>query len=225
MNLATPESLTIVDHLLTTTRSVRKRLDFERPVDLAIIEQCIEIAIQAPSGSNRQPWHFVIVTDAAKRLAIADLYRKAFTNYLRGRDQGPPDSRTHAPSASAMRRVTSSAIYLNQHLHEAPVFVIPCIEGRVENEPQFAQASQYGSILPATWSLMLALRARGLGAAWTTLHLPYEKEAAQILGIPDHITQAALLPVAYFKGEDFQVAERIPAREVTHWDGWGQQRT
>jgi nitroreductase len=123
-----------------------------------------------------------------------------------------------------MRRVTSSAIYLNKHLHEVPVMIIPCIEGRVENEAQFAQASLYGSILPAVWSLMLALRARGLGSAWTTLHLPYEKEAAQILGIPANITQAALLPVAYFTGEDFQVAERIPVAEVTHWDGWGQKR-
>jgi nitroreductase len=224
MNLATSENLTIIDHLLTTTRSVRKRLDFERPVDLTIIEQCIEIATQAPSGSNRQPWHFVVVTDATKRIAIADLYRKAFDKYLRGRNQGPAEPREHAPSATTQRRVTSSAIYLAQHLQEAPIFIIPCIEGRVEHEPQFSQASQYGSILPATWSLMLALRARGLGSAWTTLHLPYEKETAQILGIPDNITQAALLPVAYFKGDDFQVAERIPATEVTHWDSWGQRR-
>lgn len=221
MDLSTAENLSVIDHLLTTTRSVRKRLDFTRPVEPAVIERCIEIAIQAPSGSNRQPWHFVVVTDAAKRLALADLYRMAFDKYLRGRGAAP-DPRTHAPSAQTMRKVTSSAVYLAKHLHEVPVHIIPCIEGRVETEPPFAQASHYGSILPATWSLMLALRARGLGSAWTTLHLPYEKEAARLLGIPDQITQAALLPVAYYTGDDFRPAERIPARVVTHWDGWGQ---
>lgn len=224
MNLATSENLAVVDHLLTTTRSVRKRLDFARPVEPEVIERCIEIATQAPSGSNRQPWHFVVVTDAEKRMGLAELYRRAFDTYLRGRAQADPDPRPHAPSASTQRKVTSSAAYLTKHFHEAPVHIIPCIEGRVESSPPFTQAAHYGSILPAAWSLMLALRARGLGSAWTTLHLPYEKEAAQLLGIPDHITQAALLPVAYFTGDDFRPAERIPAREVIHWDGWGQRR-
>jgi nitroreductase len=224
MNLSTAENLTIVDHLLMTTRSVRKRLDLTRPVEPEVLEQCIEIATQAPTGSNRQGWHFMVVTDPAKRKGIADLYQKAFNVYLRGREQTPTAPRENEPSATTQRRVTSSAIYLAQHLHEVPVHIIPCYEGRVETEPAFAQASLYGSILPAAWSLMLALRARGIGSAWTTLHLPYEKEAAQILGIPDHITQSALLPVAYFTGEDFQPAERIPARNVTHWDNWGQQR-
>ena len=224
MNLSTAENLTIVDHLLMTTRSVRKRLDLTRPVEPEVIEQCIEIATQAPTGSNRQGWHFMVVTDPAKRKGIADLYQKAFNVYLRGREQATTAPRANEPSATTQRRVTSSAIYLAQHLHEVPVHIIPCYEGRVETEPAFAQASLYGSILPAAWSLMLALRARGIGSAWTTLHLPYEKEAAQLLGIPDHITQSALLPVAYFTGEDFLPAERIPARDVTHWDGWGQQR-
>lgn len=224
MNLSTAENLTIVDHLLMTTRSVRKRLDLTRPVEPEVIEQCIEIATQAPTGSNRQGWHFLVVTDPAKRQGLADLYQKAFNVYLRGREQARTTPRTNEPSATTQRRVTSSAIYLAQHLHEVPVHIIPCYEGRVETEPAFAQASLYGSILPAAWSLMLALRARGIGSAWTTLHLPYEKEAAQLLGIPDHVTQSALLPVAYFTGEDFLPAERIPARNVTHWDGWGEQR-
>jgi nitroreductase len=224
MNLAAPENLAVVDRLLTTTRSVRKRLDLARPVEPEMIERCIEIATQAPSGSNRQSWHFVVVADPAKRAGLADLYRQAFDKYLRGREQAPADPRDHAPSTSTQRRVTSSAIYLAKHLHEVPVHIIPCIEGRVESSPPFAQASHYGSILPAAWSLMLALRARGLGSAWTTLHLPYEQEAAQLLGIPASVTQAALLPVAYFTGDDFHPAERIPAREVTHWDGWGQRR-
>lgn len=224
MDLSTQTNLAVVDHLLTTTRSVRKRLDFTRPVEPEIIERCIEIATQAPSGSNRQPWHFMVVTDAEKRLRLAELYRQAFDTYLRGRQQAPADQRAYAPSASTMRKVTSSAAYLARHMHEVPVLILPCIDGRVENSPQYAQAGHYGSILPAAWSLMLALRARGLGSAWTTLHLPYEQEAAQVLGIPAGITQAALLPVAYFMGDDFHPAKRIPARAVTYWDSWGAQR-
>ncbi|MDQ3248550.1 MAG: nitroreductase family protein, partial [Chloroflexota bacterium] len=177
MNLSTPDHLAIVDHLLSTTRSVRKRLDLQRPVEPEIINRCIEIATQAPTGSNRQGWQFVVITNAEKRKAIADLYQKAFNTYLRGQERAQPAPREHEPSSTIMRRVTSSAIYLAQHLHEVPVHIIPCIEGRVETQPAFAQASLYGSILPAAWSLMLALRARGLGSAWTTLHLAFEKEA------------------------------------------------
>jgi nitroreductase len=224
MNLSTDEKLAVVDYLLTTTRSVRKRLDLTRPVEAEVLERCIEIAVQAPSGSNRQGWHFVVVTDAEKRLGLAELYRRAFDTYLRGRGQGAPDTRPNAPSATTQRRVTSSAIHLARHLHEVPVHIIPCIEGRVEDRPAFEQAGLYGSILPAVWSLMLALRARGLGSAWTTLHLPFEKEVAQLLNIPDTVTQTALLPVAYYTGDDFHPAERIPAREITYWNGWGQPR-
>ena len=220
MDLSTAENLAVTDHLLTTTRSVRKRLDFERPVDLAVIRECLEIAIQAPSGSNRQGWHFVVVADAEKRKQIGALYQQSFDIYR------PPASRTAPaeppadPQAAQLARVIDSATYLSQHMHRAPVLVIPCIEGRLEDPSPGTQAGFYGSILPAAWSLMLALRARGLGTAWTTLHLRYEQEVAQILGIPDNIIQAALLPVAYFKGSDFKRAKRIPAEEVTHWDGW-----
>jgi len=226
MNLSTPEHLAITDHLLTTTRSVRKRLDLERPVEPDVIERCIDIAIQAPTGSNRQSWHFVVVTDAEKRRGLADLYRQAFDRYLRRRESAPDAltaeaERADRPSAKQSRRVTSSAMHLAKHLHQVPVHIIPCIEGRVEDEPAFAQASHYGSILPAAWSLMLALRARGLGSAWTTLHLAHEKEAAELLGIPDTVTQAALLPVAYFTGDDFKPAKRLPARTHTHWNQWG----
>jgi nitroreductase len=223
MNLATPDHLAVIDHLLSTTRSVRKRLDLTRPVEREVVERCLELAIQAPSGSNRQTWHFVVVTDPNKRFALAELYRKAFDNYLRGRTQDKPEWRAADPSDSTQRRVTSSAIYLARHLHEVPVHIIPCIEGRVENSPQYAQAAHYGSILPAVWSLMLALRARGLGSAWTTLHLPYEAEAAELLGIPASLTQTALIPVAYFTGEDFRPAERIPVSAVTHWESWGNR--
>src|SRR5215510_6551015 len=197
--------LATVDHLLTTTRSVRKRLDFGRAVDPAVIERCFEIAMQAPTGSNEQGWHFLVVTDAATRRGLADLYRRAFEVYanMRAAETPRPESDLRAQQ---MPRVIDSATYLCDHLHEVPVMVIPCIEGRIENAGVLAQASVYGSILPAAWSLMLALRARGIGSAWTTLHLMFEQDAAKILGVPDTITQTALLPVAYFRGSDFKPA-------------------
>lgn len=213
--------LAAADKLLTSTRSVRKRLDYSRPIAPELIQECIDIAIQAPTGSNQQGWSFLVVTDAAKKKALADLYRKGFEMYAQmPREERPADD----PRQEQMPRVVDSAVYLAQTMEQAPVFLIPCIEGRVEEAPQFAQASVYGSILPAVWSFMLAARARGLGSAWTTIHLMFEKEAAAILGIPDHITQAALLPVAYFKGDDFKPAKRIPSREITFWDSWGAKR-
>jgi nitroreductase len=211
--------LKTVDHLLTTTRSVRKRLDFTRPVPRDVIEKCLEIALQAPTGSNSQGWHFVVVTDADKRRALADIYRKGWDLYANMPRPAMPEN---DPRASQIVRIVSSAEYLTQHFHEAPVMIVPCIEGRFETQPAFAQASMYGSILPAVWSLMLALRSRGLGSAWTTIHLMFEKEAAAVLGIPDSVTQAALLPVAYFSGEDFKPAKRLPLRTVTSWNIWGK---
>ncbi len=212
------------DELLTTTRSVRKRLDLSRPVPQAVLEECIEIALQAPTGSNSQGWQFLFVTDAAKRKALADLYNKAFQPYLNRNDQ--PQYGEGDPRAAQRPRVLDSAIHLAKHLHEVPVHLIPLIEGRVEGQPAFAQASVYGSILPAVWSFMLAARARGIGSAWTTLHLPFEKEAAELLEIPfERFTQVALLPVAYFTGETFSRAARIPGKRLTHWDRWGAHRS
>jgi nitroreductase len=212
--------LATVDKLLTTTRSVRKRLDYSRPVPLEVIRQCIDIAIQAPTGSNQQGWSFLIVTNAEKKKKLADLYRKGVEIY----SQMPQPARPADDLRTLQRpRGLASSIHLVQTMEQAPLFLIPCIEGRVEKAPQFAQASMYGSILPAVWSFMLAARARGIGAAWTTIHLFYEKEAAEILGIPDNVTQAALLPVAYFTGDDFKPAERIPAREFTYFDTWGNK--
>jgi len=212
--------LATVDHLLCSTRSVRKRLDFTRPVAPALIEHCIEIALQAPTGSNAQGWSFLVVTDPALRRGLGDLYRKAFTRYL----ETPGLRPTYEAGdlrATQLPRVLDSATHLAHHLHEAPVHVIPCIEGRVEQAGVLAQASLYGSILPAAWSFMLAARARGLGSAWTTLHLRYERDAARLLGIPETVTQAALLPVAYFTGGDFKSARRLPPGPRVHWDGWG----
>jgi len=216
--------LATVDHLLTTTRSVRKRLDFSRPVEPAVIERCIAIALQAPTGSNMQGWHFVVVTDAAKRQGLAELYRRAFELYANAPESMRPTIPTDDPRFAQTERIIDSASYLAQRLHEAPVMVIPCIEGRIENAGVLAQASIYGSILPAAWSFMLALRARGLGTAWTTLHLMFERDAAQILGIPDSITQTALFPVAYYNGSEFKPAKRLPAAGRTYWNSWGLRR-
>lgn len=212
--------LATVDQLLTTTRSVRKRLDYSRPVPLEVIRQCIEIAIQAPTGSNRQEWSFVIVSDADKKKQLADLYRKGVEIYA----QMPQPERSADDLRTRQRpNVLASSIHLLQTMEQAPLLLIPCIEGRVEGAPQFAQASLYGSILPAVWSFMLAARARGIGSAWTTIHLMFEKEAAAVLRIPDHVTQAALLPVAYFTGAGFKPARRIPSREFTYLDTWGNK--
>jgi nitroreductase len=216
--------LATVDHLLTTTRSVRKRLDFARPVDPAVVERCIAIALQAPTGSNQQGWHFIVVTDPAKRKGLGELYRKAFELYANAPESMRPRIPEDDPRFAQTERIIDSATYLAERMHEAPVMIIPCIEGRVENAGVLAQASIYGSILPAAWSLMLALRARGLGSAWTTLHLMFERDAAHLLGIPDHVTQTALLPVAHYTGSDFKPAKRLPATGRTHWNAWGTRR-
>jgi nitroreductase len=211
-----------VDHLLTTTRSVRKRLDLSRPVEPEIISRCIEIATQAPSASNSQRWHFVVVTDGEQRAQVAAYYHRSFSMYAVSQSEQAAKLRPMLSDAQwAQRmRLSESATWLSEHMHEVPVLVIPCIEGRVENEGQQSQAATYGSILPAAWSLMLALRARGLGSAWTTLHLRYEKEVGDVLGIPANVTQAALLPVAYYTGDDFKPGPRLPIKDRVHWDRW-----
>ena len=175
-------------------------------------------SLQAPTGSNRQGWSFIVVRDRDQRAELARLYKQAVDLYM----QMPrPEYESGDPRAASGEKVADSARYLADHLHEVPVHLVPCIEGRVEEAGVLAQASTYGSILPAVWSFALAARARGLGTAWTTLHLMFEREAAEVLGVPDHVTQAALLPVAYFTGETFKPAPRLPAATVTHVDRWG----
>ncbi len=212
--------LKTVDKLLMTTRSVRKRLDLTRPVERPVIEECLEIAIQAPTGGNSQGWHFVVVTDEEKKARIGKLYRESFFIYAQSREEQGTSRGSGELYQEQRLRVVKSAVHLANHMGEVPVMIIPCIHGRVENLGVLEQAGLYGSILPAAWSLMLALRARGLGTAWTTLHLRYEKEIGELLGIPQTVTQTALLPVAYYTGEDFKPARRIPAQEVTSWNGW-----
>jgi len=208
------------DKLLTTTRSVRKRLDLTRPVPPELIKECIDIALQAPTGTNAQNWAFVVVTDPDKKKFIADCYRKGGEQMTA---MGyPPPMAADDPRASVMPRVMDSAMYLAERMEQVPAMVIPCVNGRVETVPMvLVQASTYGSILPAAWSFMLAARARGLGAVWTKIHLFFEKDVAELLGIPPEWTQAAMLPVAYYTGDDFKPGARLPAAEMTHWDSWG----
>ena len=206
---------------LTTTRSVRKRLDFDRPVELSTVKKCLELALQAPTGSNMQGWHFMVITDQKAKDIVADAYRRGFEFYAKHMVTAQPSFGAEDPRTQSKDRVVTSAVYLAENIHRAPVLVIPCIQGRVETAGQLSQASQYGSILPAAWSFQLALRAEGMGTCWTTLHLFHEKEVAQALGIPDDFTQACLFPVAYTKGTDFKPASRLPLSQVVSLNSWG----
>jgi len=202
------------DEVLTTTRSVRKRLDLERPVEREVLLECIEIAHQAPTGSNSQGWRWLFVDDPEKKRALAEMYRASFYPYVNDPNR---------PQADAQgERVRDSATYLADVLDQVPVLLVPLIQGRLDTGlPTFAQASTWGSILPAVWSFMLALRERGLGSAWTTLHLPQERAAAELLGIPfDEYTQAGLFPIAYTKGTDFKKAARPPVDGYVRWNSW-----
>jgi nitroreductase len=214
-----PIDVATADRLLTTTRAVRKRLDLTRPVERTVIERCLEIAVQAPTGSNAQGWHFIVVTDAEQRGRLAELYRHGAERLVELAYSSNPYGGDD-PRAAQFDRMLDSGAHLYRHLHEVPVHVVPCIEGRFETAGVCVQAPLYGSIFPAIWSFMLALRVRGVGSCLTTDHLFYEREAADVLGIPEHVTQVALLPVAYFTGDDFKPAKRLPARDLTHWQRW-----
>jgi nitroreductase len=214
--------LATVDELLTTTRAVRKRLDLDRPVPPDVIEQCLELAVQAPTGSNAQTWRFVVVTDRVKRARLAAIYRRGW-DATYGPQREALDGATDERSAQ-QRRVLESADYLTENLHRVPVLVVPCLLGRVGQGSTARWAGFFGSVYPAVWSFQLALRSRGLGSVLTTLHLLEEAEAGRVLDIPDTVTQVGLLPVAYTKGTDFSPAVRRPAREITYWDGWKAPR-
>jgi nitroreductase len=217
-----------VDHLLTTTRTVRKRLDLTRLVERDVILECLRVAVQAPTGSNLQGWRWMVVTDPDKRAAIADIYSRAIGPYL-AFGKAALD-----PSNKQMVRVVDSSFYLVDVLADIPVHIIPCLLNRPDDagrllagmgyqvEPwcNVAASGFYGSIWPAVWSLMLAFRSRGLGSALTTMHLACEREVGELLGIPETVTQVGLLPVAYYTGEDFKPATRRAPEEITYWDAW-----
>lgn len=203
------------DLLLSTTRSVRKRLDFDRPVEREVLLECLRLAVQAPTASNGQIWRWMIVTEPDLRLKIADFYREAALPYLR-------ESRASAEDGgdAQNKRVFDSSLYLAENLEKAPAFVIPCIADDLGEKDRGAAIVALGSIVQAGWSFQLALRARGLGSTWTTLHLRHAKAVAELLGIPAGVTQVSLIPVAYTKGLDFKPAKRPPVERITHWNRW-----
>jgi nitroreductase len=207
------------DRLLTTTRAVRKRLDLSRPVPRELILDCIRVATQAPAGGNVQRWRWVVVDDPDLKRGVADLYRAAYRPYMAAQREAVEKS-----GRGGMEAIMSSSDHLAEVLHEVPALVIPCcLDAPASSQGPNSQgmvAGYYGSILPAVWSFMLAARSRGLGTAWTTLHLEHEAETRELLGIPATVTQVALTPVAYYTGDSFKPGTRRPAEEITYFNGW-----
>ncbi|MFZ9628829.1 MAG: nitroreductase family protein [Ilumatobacteraceae bacterium] len=210
------------DELLSTTRAVRKRLDYERPVPDQLVRECIELAMQSPSGSNSMSMEFVVVRDETTRRALGELYRECYGIYrnlpgvyIRTIDKGDADANAQ------QQRSADSADLLGDRMGDAPVLVVACVRGRTDGMPAMVTASRMGNVLPAMWSFMLAARARGLGTCWTTVHLFKEQEAAALLGIPfDEVQQVCLSPLAFTVGTEFRPAARPPADTIIHWDGW-----
>jgi nitroreductase len=198
------------DELLSTTRAVRKRLDLDRPVPLEVVREALAVALQAPSGSNSQGWHWIVLTDPDVKARVAELYQRSYRSYREAKQ----------PATAAQQRMAASSDYLSDVMAQVPVLVIGAITVGATGLPQGNQAGVWGSVLPAAWSLALALRARGLGTAWTTLHLQYEREVAELLGLPADVRQGVLLPVAYSKGTDFKPGPRADLDATVHVNGW-----
>ena len=207
------------DELLTTTRTVRKRLDLTREVPMALVRECLEIAMQAPSGSNRQGWHWVVVTDPAQRAALGDIYRRAVDGYLTSSGSAAKLFADDPERSVVQERVGDSVAYLGEAMGRVPCLVVPCLQAG-SRLPAGNQGGLWGSLLPAVWSYMLAARARGLGTAWTTLHLTYEDEVKEVLDLPADVWTGALVPTAYYTGSTFKPAPRAPLDSVLHLDRW-----
>ncbi len=219
---APPFDLEVVDRLLTTTRAVRKRVDFERPVARELVEECLHLAFQAPTGGNAQNWIWVVVSDPDVKHEVAELYRAGLAKGAEERKASGVvrphasgfklygDAETHASSTGAQ--------YLADRLEQVPHLLIPAFHPRYDDGTNFAQATLYGSIVPAVWSFMLALRSRGLGSAWTTVHLRFAKEMGELLSIPERYVQTGLFPIAYTRGTDFHPADRSYSSQTIHWD-------
>ncbi len=208
------------DEVLTTTRAVRRRLDFDRPVDPDLLRECVQIALQAPAGSNRVVVRFVIITDPRLRAAIGKVYADCYARYRQAPDY---IGRALAGDDPAVQeRSARSADLLGERIGDAPALVIGCIEGRLAEPVSPAEAMGFaGAGLPAMWSFMLAARARYLGTAWTSMHLSRERDIAEIVGIPyDEVTQFCLTPVAHTIGRDFRPARRPDPDAVIRWDRW-----
>jgi nitroreductase len=204
------------DELLTTTRTVRRRLELSKPVSMENVKECLEIALQAPNGGDRQEWRWIVVTDHGLRLEIGKIYRRCFESRI-----NRVRARTDEDSEPAARLVRSGT-YLAENMAHVPVHVIPCLDVGDRGLPTTNQASVWASLLPAVWSYMLAARSRGLGTAWTTAHLDAESEVADLLDLPPGLRQAALVPTAHTVGSAFSPAKRAPVESVLHVNGWNR---
>jgi nitroreductase len=205
------------DQLLSTTRAVRKRLDFTRPVPDELIRECVALALQAPSGSNVVTMQFVVVTDPTARAAAGELYRQVYANYKASAWYASALTTGDDAARQQAARVADSADYLGEHMGEAPALVLACTTGA----DRASAVRGMGNVLPGTWSFMLAARARGLGTAWTSMHLAREREFADLLGIPyETVAQAVLTPLAFTKGTEFRPAVRPDPETVIHWNRW-----
>jgi len=200
-----------VDEVLSTTRAVRRRLDVTQPVPRAVLEECLELAMQAPNGTNRNEWRWIVVDDREMVAKLAAEYNAAMGAY----QQGPGDSAALTDGVPGEDRIVASAYALAEKLHQMPAILIPLMPGRSDGKPLSEQSPMWGSILPAVWSFLLALRERGLGSAWTTVASRRERQIAELLGIPrDRYTQVGMFPIAYTIGVNFKKAYRKPVSEV-----------
>ena len=204
--------LATVDRLLSTTRAVRRRLDYALPVPRDVLLDCIRLSQQAPTGTNAQHWRWIVIDDPAKKQALGEIYARGLPML----DESAKTARD-AQTADVYRHARALA----ERMGETPVLVVPCLEGRLDEPDSLVMATTwYGSIYPAVWSFQLALRSRGLGSTFTTMHLAFEEDARAVLGLPDGVVQTALLPVAYTLGTDFKPTERPAPETITHWNGW-----
>jgi nitroreductase len=199
-----PET-SLVDEILSTARSVRRNLDFQRPLPPEVIYECIDVAVQAPTGAGGENWRFLVVTEPAIKARIAAVYADTLKDI-------------------ALRRglsLKASHQALLERLHEIPAMIFVCVDGLPPDRSEGTQVAYYGSVLPAAWSLMLALRARGIGTTWTSLLCQRRDEVAAILELPEHVGLTVMLPAGYTRGAVLRRAARRPAGEVTYWNRWG----
>jgi nitroreductase len=206
------------DEILTTTRAVRKRLDVTRKVPRALLEECLELAFQAPNGSNKNLWRWIIVDDPDMVAKLGAEYRLAMGILQSGQQTSmfsdTSDSREEA-------KLLDSAYALADKIERMPALLIPLMPGRAEGKSVVEQAAMWGSIVQAVWSFMLALRSRGLGSCWATVTSRREKEIAALLGIPnEEYTQVGMFPIAYTIGTDFRKAWRKPVAEVLSYNSF-----
>jgi len=197
--------------IVGTTRSMRRLK--QDPVPNALIKKVLEAGVCAPSGGNMQHWRFIVVRDASIKQHVGAYYKRAWDEVVgpRYRAGGP------APGMDREQflRTLDAAEHLAAHIHEAPVWIVPCLQGATPTRTAGA------SIYPAVQNMLLAARALGLGATLTTLYLSFEKEAEAALGLPADWHSYAIVPLGYPTGR-FGPVRRTPLADVVFKDRWGQ---